>query len=291
MSKLFEKTWVQYVFPAFLGVLSAFFYEIFVYPNDFAPAGINGIATMLQYIFDFRVGYTVLIINIPLLLYAAKVVKRSFSIKTAIFTVFFSLSGILFRNVDFSAYAFNATDAGEGIMAAIASGVIGGAVHSFSIRMGGSMGGTDVLAAVVHEKNPEYNMVWVSFTMGVMVAFISFFVYGRQYVAVILCIINNFVSSSLSDFILKGLQSAVKFEVFTDRPEELAQELMTKLSHGCTVLKGQGMYSRNEVSLLICVVNKNQSVEFEKIIKNYPDTFAIRATINATYGKFLKVRR
>lgn len=148
-----------------------------------------------------------------------------------------------------------------------------------------------LLLLLFMKKNPEYNMVWVGFAMSIAIAFISFFVYGMRYAPVILCIISSFVSSFVSDFVLKGLQSAEKFEVFTDKPEELANELMTKLSHGCTVLKAKGMYSQKEISLLICVINKNQAVDFEKIIKHYPGSFAIRATVKGTYGNFIKVRK
>ena len=47
-------------------------YQIFVFPNAFAPAGINGLATILQYLLHISIGYLSLLINLPLILLAWK---------------------------------------------------------------------------------------------------------------------------------------------------------------------------------------------------------------------------
>ena len=65
----------------------ALIYEIFVFPNSFAPAGINGIVTMIQYLFRFKVGYLSLIINLPMLAVAWFVLDRSYALRTLTFTL------------------------------------------------------------------------------------------------------------------------------------------------------------------------------------------------------------
>ena len=47
-------------------LLLAFVYYIFIINNNFAPAGLNGIATMIQYKTGFSISYMSLLINIPL---------------------------------------------------------------------------------------------------------------------------------------------------------------------------------------------------------------------------------
>ena len=56
----------RYLAIALFAIAFAMVYEIFVFPNNFAPAGINGIVTMIQYLFHFKVGYLSLIVNIPI---------------------------------------------------------------------------------------------------------------------------------------------------------------------------------------------------------------------------------
>ena len=50
-----------------LALLCALNYQLFIFPNRFAPAGLNGICTMIQYVFHINVGYMSLLINICLL--------------------------------------------------------------------------------------------------------------------------------------------------------------------------------------------------------------------------------
>lgn len=271
-------------------VAKAFLNEIFVYPNNFAPAGVGGIAAMVQYATGFSEGFFSLIVNIPLLLIAWKVLSKSYALRTFTYIVVFSVSNIIFQRSDLSEFAYIATDGGERVMAAIAAGVFGGLAFSCCVRLGGSTGGTDILAGYINKKAPEYDIVWVNFALTAVVAFASFFVYGRNYSSVILCMIYVFVSSRISDSIFKGAKAAIQFEVFTKDPEAMSKQIMTELAHGCTLVRAEGMYSHNNVAMIVCVVNKRQVVDFEKIIKQYPGSFAVLSSVNSTLGNFKKVK-
>ncbi|MBE6633734.1 MAG: YitT family protein [Ruminococcaceae bacterium] len=269
-------------------VANALVCEIFVFPNNFAPSGINGIATMIQYLLGIDVGYLSLIVNIPMLVVAYFVLERRYALRTAAHSLTFSFTLILLSFFDLTPIIYQATDTGGGILAALAGGLFSGALYSFSVRLGGSTGGTDVVAAFINHRYPEYDTVWIIFALNVSVAVASFFVYGMEYQPVILCALYVFVSSKVSDSIFKGARAAAKFEVVTTHPEELAEELMKKLRHGCTLLPAKGMYTKMEKSMLVCVVNTRQVVEFERIIRKYDNTFAYISTVNGTVGEFHK---
>ena len=57
---------LTYLFIVGLALLNSLSYSLFIFPNSFAPAGLNGICTMIQYIFGSNVGYMSLWVNIPL---------------------------------------------------------------------------------------------------------------------------------------------------------------------------------------------------------------------------------
>ena len=67
----------SYLFIIAFALLAATNFEIFVLNNAFAPAGINGIATMIQYKLGISVGYLNLAFNIPLCIIALFFVRRS----------------------------------------------------------------------------------------------------------------------------------------------------------------------------------------------------------------------
>ena len=105
----------------------------------------------------------------------------------------------------------------------------------------------------------------------------------------ILCLIYCYLSSSISDTILKGGKSAMKFEVITREPEELSHQLMEHLHHGVTVVQAEGMYSETPRFLLICVVNRHQVVRFQEVLSRFPGTFAYVSSVNETLGNFKHV--
>lgn len=282
----------RYLAIALFAVAYALIYEIFVFPNSFAPAGINGIVTMIQYLFRFKVGYLSLIINLPMLAVAWFVLDRSYALRTLTFTLIFSGTLLVSERLGIaeSGIIFEATDTGGRLLAAIAAGLFNGFLYSMSVRMGGSTGGTDVVGEFIHHARPEYNTVWVIFTINAIVAVASFFVYDLKYEPVILCAVYIFVNSRTSDAIFKGNRAAAKFEVITTQPEQLSHELITTLRHGCTVIRAEGMYTHSNRAMLVCVINRRQVVYFERIIRKYDNTFAYISTVNGIVGNFKKVK-
>ena len=272
----------SYAITAGLACLMGVSYELFVFPNAFAPAGINGLATMLQYLLHVNIGYLSLLINLPLVLLAWKKVDRDFARKTLVFVLVFSAVTLVLGQMDLSAIAYDSGS--SAILGPVAAGVVSGAVYGWVIRQNGSTGGTDIVAAWVRKKHPEASLVWLIFSLNAAVAVLSFFVYGCQFEPVILCLIYCYLSSSISDTILKGGKSAMKFEVVTRQPEELSRQLMQQLRHGVTVLQAEGMYSETPRSLLICVVNRHQVVRFQEILARFPDTFACVSSVNETWS-------
>ena len=85
---------------------------------------------------------------------------------------------------------------------------------------------------------------------------------------------------------LSGIKNGYRFELITDHPEELAEELMTRLKHGVTRIKARGAYTDNRRYILICIVNKREIGEMMKIIKSHPDVFASFEKVNEVFGNF-----
>lgn len=280
----------EYIAIAALAVIMALNYEIFVFKNAFAPAGINGIATMVQYLFDFSVGYMSLLINIPLSLLAFFYVDKKFALRSGVFTIMFSLALLLLKRADLSALVYHTANGTSTILAPVAAGTVNGAIYGAAVKLGGSTGGTDIIAACIRVKMPYFSFARVTFVLNAVVAGASFFVYDFNFEPVIMCIIFNFIASNICDYIVKGGLGALKFEVITSHAEEMSAELMKKLHHGVTVINAEGMYTHSGKQVIICVINKHQIVDFQSIVRSYPDTFAYVSSVSETVGNFKKIR-
>ena len=105
-----------------------------------------------------------------------------------------------------------------------------------------------------------------------------------------LCITYCFISNFVGNYIIKGTKTAYKFTVITNHPDAIAQEVSEKLHHSATQVQALGTYSHTEKSVLLCVVNKHQLINFKKILANYDNTFAFYEIVNETYGNFKKIK-
>ena len=267
-------------------------YQIFIFENSFAPAGINGIATMIQYKLHFSVAYMSLLINIPLCVLAFVFLDKPFAARTTVFTLTFSVALLLlqFKVIDLSFLSYKTDNGTSTILAPIASGGINGIIYGAAIRLNGCTGGTDIVAALIHKKWPEQNLVWIIFAMNTGVAIASYFVYDLKVEPVVLCIIYSFLTSQVSDTILRGSRQRIKFEIVSHESEAISKEIITELKHSVTVVPAKGMFSGQETEMLICVVQKHQVVAMEKIIAAHPGAFAYSTVINETLGNFEKIR-
>jgi uncharacterized membrane-anchored protein YitT (DUF2179 family) len=172
------------------------------------------------------------------------------------------------------------------IFACIATGVISGFGFSLMLRHFGASGGTYGISALIKKAKPDLNVAFVSFVMDASVVFIAFFVYGMKVTPVMCTLLNLFIANVVVDRGLGGIKDGYKFEIITSNPDALADELMTKLKHGVTSMKVQGMYAHSEKYMLVCIINKRLIGEMMKIIKKYPDTFASFEKVNEVFGNF-----
>ena len=281
---------ITYAVIALIAFIAALNYEIFVFPNKFAPSGLNGICTMIQHIFGISVGYLSLIINIPLAIAVYIFVNKPLAIRSMVYVGTFSLSLLVLDHVDLSFFHY-ATDTGTStILGPLVAGIIFGYCYSFLVKCSAYSGGTDFIAALIHKKNPEQSTLWIIFSLNVIVALCSYFVYDFQIEPVILCIMYAFMSSTVTDSVARGSREAVRFEIITDYPNEIADEIILKLHHSATMIPAKGMYLGKETSILYCVINKSQINALSKIINSYPNTFAVMDSVSEVMGNFKRMK-
>ena len=284
-----KKKLLSYLVVVGLALACALNYQLFVFPNRFAPAGLNGLCTMIQYLFHISVGYMSLLINIPLAIWAMVKVSRTMAVRSMVYVVAFSLALILLQRVDLSRFAYETANGTSKILGPLVAGVINGASYSILARCGANSGGMDFVAAVVHKKHPEMGFFWIIFLINAIVAGCSYFVYGYQVEPVILCILYSFMSSTVSDRVVRGRRSAVRCEIITDYPEEISEAIITRMHHTATLVPARGMYSNKETHVLLCIVNRNQIPELAELLEEYPHTFAVLSSVSNVIGNFKRL--
>jgi uncharacterized membrane-anchored protein YitT (DUF2179 family) len=269
-----------------LALIASVNYELFVFPNQFAPSGLNGICTMIQHISGISVGYLSLLINVPLAIWCYIEVSKPIATRSMVYVLTFSIGLLILDKIDLSAFHYATENGTSKILGPLVAGVIQGYVYSILMKASAYTGGTDFISAIVNKRNPNKSVLGFSFTLNVFVAIASYFVYGYQMEPVILCILYSFMSSTVGGRLQKSGREAICFEIITDFPEEITKEIIQRTGHSTTLVPARGMYSGKDTNLLICVVNKAQAAAVIEICRSYSNTFTIMDPVGQVVGNF-----
>lgn len=272
-----------------IAVVCATNYELFVFPNSFAPAGLNGLCTIFQKVTGISVGYMSLLINIPLSILVFFKVSKPLAVRSMVYVVTFSVALLILDHVDLSRFTYETENGTSAILGPLVAGIIYGTCYSTLLKTSAYSGGTDFIAALIHKRRPDQSIIGLIFAMNVAVAILSYFVYDYQIEPVILCILYSFTSSTVSERALKNGRSAVRMEIVTDHPKELSDAIIHQLHHSATLIPAKGMYSGRETNILICVVNKTQVAALTKLVCSFPQTFAVMSQVSEVMGNFKRL--
>ena len=90
---------VSYLMVVLIALMMALNYQLFVFPNSFAPAGLNGIFTMIQHVLGFKLSYTSILLNVPLAVIVFFVIAKPFALRSLVYAVAFGVKQVeqLFR--------------------------------------------------------------------------------------------------------------------------------------------------------------------------------------------------
>ena len=107
-----------------IAVVCALNYQLFVFPNKFAPSGLNGICTMIQYVTGINIGYLSLLINLPLALWVYRFVSKPLALRSMVYVLTFSVVSVLMDYVDLSRFVYYTENGTSAILGPLVAGII-----------------------------------------------------------------------------------------------------------------------------------------------------------------------
>lgn len=262
-----------------LAIISALNYCIFVFPNKFAPAGIDGICTMIQDTLNINMGYFSLIVNIPLLIIAFVMLNRDYAIKSCVYVLVFSLSVIIIKEIDISKLYYFTETGTSTVLAPIISGVIRGIIYTYTLKLNGSAGGIDIISSVIKIKKPHLNFMDNIFIINTLIAITSFWIYDQNIEPVICSIIYAYISSYTCNHLQIKEHETIKYEIITKTPSEIISYINQELHQKATVIGAKGAYSAEDTSVVLCIIQKSCAPFLEKFLLEHPDCITFKSYI------------
>lgn len=261
-------------------LLGAVGLTLFLLPNEITTGGIMGIASIIYWGTGIPVQETYFVMNALLIAAALKVLGWRFCAKTIYAVSVFTLGIIVLQHmVDPKLHLL----ADQKFMACIVGGVFLGTSVGLGLSAGGSTGGSDVVAAIVK----KYRDV----SLGHCILFCDLTIITSSYVVlndwekVLYGYVLLFIVSYCVDYVVNSQHRSVQFFIISDHYEEIGLAINKIAERGCTILNGNGFYSKKGINVIYCIAKKSESsLIFDLIDEIDSDAFVAQSSVIGVYG-------
>lgn len=249
---------------------------------DFAPGGISGLSLILNHIWDFPLGLTTLLLNVPLAVISYKVIGKEFLLKTAVSMII----STIFLDVIFPMFPIYR---GHRILAAVYSGVCLGAGMALFYMHGSSSGGIDFIAMVVKKKKPYFSLGVITMIMDIAIIALGWPVFGNVD-SVLYGVSSTAVSTIVVDKILYGIAAGTLAIVITDRGRQAARQIGEVTERGVTILGGTGSYTGESRQVLLCACSRAEAYRVKNAVQEVDESaFLLFTETSEVFGEgFMK---
>jgi uncharacterized membrane-anchored protein YitT (DUF2179 family) len=255
----------------------------FLKPHTIAPGGLSGLSLLLNKITGLPVSVVMMLIGVPLVILAFRIMGLKNSLKTLFGTVLFS--AIVQLTDPLSRMHFTE----DLILSSISGGLLVGIGLGIMFKSDASTGGTDLIALILSKKFPGIKVTkFMSFLDG-MIVISSGFV-NRSLETALYSGMALIVIVKVADIIVEGVNSSRAFYIISEEPEKVRSAITKELNRGLTILDGKGGYTKTSKEVLFVVVTKKQELFLNRLVKDVdPEAFVIVSDVKEVYGKGFKV--
>ncbi len=274
-----------YLIITFGMLIYAFAATGFLVPHKIVGGGATGISTVLFYLFGIPVGVGYFLVNIILLIIAMKVLGPKFGVKT----IFAIAVGSLFLGIMQPLMPVDGILPDEKFMSTIIAAMLTGVGIGLSITVGGSTGGTDIIAMLVtkyHNVSPGRVLMVADFCVIAMTLLIYDPLDREAFGGLIYGYVMMGIVSFTVDYVLTGKTQSAQLFIFSEKYDEIARELTNQVHRGVTLIDAKGWYSGQEKKIIMIVARKYEASEVLRIARQIDaNVFMTMAPVMGVFGK------
>lgn len=260
-------------------IFDAFGYSGFLIPNKLNMGGIAGIAIIFYHLWGIPIGLLYFSLNIPVFIWAYFRLDRR-----VLLTTFFSVAlNSFFMEICIRLLNYGAVT-NDLFLAIIYGSALSGLGIGTIYRSHGSLGGTDLLAQIVYTYvDIPFGQIVIVLDMVVILASAIIF---RNANLALLPLIGLFILGKVIDLVQEGISTSKAAMIITSKAEEMKQYILEDMNRGVTIMEGQGGFTREGKSILICAFSQSQHTYFKHEIKQIdPKAFIMIGSLDEVIGE------
>ncbi len=284
MTKKNITVWIKDTFFIVSGIFAAAFgLESFLLPNRFIDGGATGISLLITETSTLPLWLLIIVVNLPFLVLGYRVIGKNFALKASLAILGL---GLVLAGLDFP----EVTE--DRLLVAVFGGFFLGAGIGLSIRGGGVLDGTEVLAIFLSRK--------LGTKIGDIIIIINVIIFlAAAYLlsieAALYSMLTYLAASRTLDFVVDGIEEYTGVTIISEFSEEIRLMITEKLGRGLTIYRARGGYGKNgthnEYDVIYTVVTRLEISKLNKeIAKIDPKAFVVMNSINDTKGGMVKKR-
>ncbi|WP_373550372.1 YitT family protein [Haliscomenobacter sp.] len=281
---VFKRRLIQF-FLLGMGVLSAGFgLKGFLLPNHFIDGGAVGISLLISVVTDWPLSLLLLLVNIPFVVLGLRTIGVDFAIKTAIGIIALAIA------VEVIPYPQITEDK---LLVSVFGGFFLGAGIGLSMRGGGVIDGTEVLALNI-SKRSGLSVGDLILIFNVIIFSVAAYLLSIE--TALYSVLTYLSASKTVDFIVEGIEEYTGVTIISPKSEDIRQMIIHDIGRGVTIYKGERGFGKtghrdSEIDIIFTVITRlelsNLKAEIEKID---PNAFILMHSINDTKGGMIKKR-
>lgn len=240
MKKVFE-----YVLLTIGSIIVAGSLELILAPNGLVDGGVTAIAIMANKVAGLPLYGVFLGINIPILLFTAKVMGKKFFIRTSYANVVTTLGLIYLK-------PFPAITTSE-LLIVLYGGVLFGVGVGIVVKMGGAIDGSEMLAVWM---NKHFKVPISTFLLAVNAVIFIFVAILFSIEQAMFSLAIFYIVTKMIDFILDGINQGKSVMIISGKNKEIGDLLMKELQLSVTYLHGEGGFLGEHKRIIYCITNR-----------------------------------
>ena len=248
--------------------LFAFAIGMFILPGRILSGGVAGITNLVCAYIPISEDILTIILNTFLFILGSLFLGKEFFLNTLVYSASYPFLLLIVTRV-LPEYEI------DPLLAAVYGGIIGGVGVGIMFRNGGSSGGTDAIA-LIFEKFFHIKVSLSIMILDAITVMAGLYIYGINSVLIgLICVFLMSIALERTMTIYNGI-TAKKFEIISDKYQEIADEIHHVVERGTTILDVTGGYTGDLKKMLVVVVSDDQYEAIKSVIDKYdPNAFVI----------------
>ncbi|MFC5699917.1 YitT family protein [Cohnella faecalis] len=244
----------------------AFGIQYFILPNRLMEGGVTGVAVLLNYAGNLPTSLMTLVINLPLFALGWRRLGKSAMVYTVGGTVLLSIFLWILERLFQHGYIEPFRTEQDFILVVLYAGVTLGVGLGLVFRVGGTTGGVDIIARILHRAK-GWSMGQIILSLDVLILGISLFFIPKE--KVLYTLVTVFIASKIIDFIQEGAYAAKAFTIVCESPDRLAKEITRELDRGVTLMPARGGFSGEPKTVVYCVVSRFEIPKLKSLVRQH----------------------